>query len=503
MNLAHSRGIFYLKCLSYVALVAIVFYSYSAWIRYRSIYEQLEGIRLTQSSTVEEAKSRDYECKALQEKLDRLKTSHGNEMAEALAEANTLNATFKSIGYPNFPTGRLDGAEDIVVVIKTGATELHKTLPIQLITTLTHAPNHLLFSDHEDQIAQYKVQDALDEVSDGMISGNKDFELYLDQKDAMALGQSPEYLEFKGGWELDRYKNIHMMKKAWKQKPNAKWYLFIDSDSYVMLSNLLTYLRDLDHTKKLYMGDVTQVNGVDFAQGGTGYVISHGAMEHVMQEDPDMPHNFEQMARDNCCGDYVIGEVMRAHGISLTNTNPNFCGEGPARIGFLPKNHCQPILTMHHMRPAEISDMWTFERNIAQSDRYILYQDLFDHFVYPNLRSDRKQWDGLSPIHGATVDVPSDLLKKTLSKEEKRQKIWDFCEKTCKEKEEHECMQFQVWHEECKIFNGIVFGYKLPVTKDDRDDYRGGWLMDRIEKVKNITCEQPKKSWPQDVASSA
>ena len=495
MRPAHTRYSFYLKGLPYIALVATAFNSYFAWIRYQSIYEQLESSGATSSSAVEEVKSPDFEYKVLQE-IERLKTTHSNK---------TLNATFKDIGYTNFPAGRLAGAEDVVVVIKTGATEMYKALPIHMTTTLAHTPNYLLFSDHEQQIAQYKIQDALDEVSEGVISGNKDFELYLDQKQFMSLGQSPEYLELKGGWELDKYKNIHMMKKTWKQRPNARWYLFIDADSYVMLSNLLPYLRGLDHTKRLYMGDVYKINDLDFAQGGTGYVISHGAMQHIMREDPDMPHKFEQMAKDSCCGDLVIGEVMKAHGIALSKTYPNFCGEGPARIGFLPENHCQPIITMHHMRPSEISDMWTFERHLAKPNRYILFQDLFDHFIYPHLRDDRNEWDGMSPIHGAVAELPSELLerKEKLFEEEKREKIWDFCKKTCQEKGENECMQFQVQKEECKIFSGIALGYKIPVTRDDRENFRSGWLMERIEKVKNMTCEQPKKSWPQDVVFGA
>ena len=506
MTPAHTRSTFYSNALPYIALVTIAFYAYFAWIGYRSLYKPLESNPSTHIPAVEEVNSQNSEYKVLQEKLDRLKTSHGNEMAESLAQIDALNTTVKDNGYINFPAGPLDGAEDVVVVIKTGATEIYRTLPIHLTTTLTHTPNHLLFSDHEQQIAQYKIQDALDEVSEGIISGNKDFELYLDQKKFMALGQSPEYLELKGGWELDKYKNIHMMNKTWKQNPNAKWYLFIDADSYVMLSNLLPYLRGLDHTKRLYMGDVYEINNLKFAQGGTGYVISHGAMRHVMQEDPDMPYKFEQMAKDNCCGDYVLGEVMKAHKIVLSETYPNFCGEGPARIGFLPENHCQPVVTMHHMRPSEISDMWTFERRLARSDRYILFQDIFDHFIYPHLSDHRNEWDGMSPIHGAVVDLPSDLLEekgKELSKEVKREKLWKFCEKTCKEKGEHECMQFQIQKEECKIFKGIALGYKLPMTRDDTEDFRSGWLMDRIEKVKNITCEQPKKSWPQDVVSGA
>lgn len=467
----------YFKILLCLAFVTVAFNFYFAYVRHENSHEPFNN---------------DNEARA-----------------ESLRQSYMLNASHnvESNGYTHLPTGNLITAEDIVIIVKTGATEIYRALPIQLATTLTHFSNRLFFSDHEQQIAQYHIQNALDEVSESIISGNKDFELYLNQKKLIALGQSPEKLELKGGWELDKYKNIHMMKKTWQQKPSAKWYLFIDADSYVMLSNLLPYLRNLDSSRKLYMGDVYVINDLKFAQGGTGYVISHGAMQHVMQQDPDMPANFETMAKDNCCGDYVIGAVMKKHGISLSETYPNFCGEGPGRIGFLPKNHCQPVVTMHHMIPSEISDMWTFERHLARSNRYILFQDLFDHFVYPRLSDQRSEWDGLSHIHGAVVDLPSGLFEgkeNDLSKEDKREKIWDFCKKTCEEKGENECLQYQINKEECKIFKGVALGYKLPETRDDREEIRSGWMMERIEKIlKNITCEQPKKSWPKNVISGA
>ena len=520
MNFAYARPTSHSKGLSYIALVVIVFCSYSVWIWYRGVHEQLESIHSAHSLAVAEAKSRAFEYDSLQEKLEQLKASHSTEIAEALSQIDTLNATSTDTGYARFPDRYLDGGEDVVVIIKTGATEIYKSLPIHLATTLTHTPNHLLFSDHEQQIAQYKIQDALDEVSDWTMQ-NKDFELYKDQKQSMATGQSPEYLELKGGWELDKYKNIHMMKKTWKQRPNAKWYLFIDADSYVMLSNLLPYLRGLDHTKRLYMGSPAVVKSTNFGHGGTGYVVSHGAMQYVMQEDPDIPHKYEQMAKDNCCGDYVFAEAMKAHGIELSFTNPNFFGEGPAKIDYDAPKHCQPLITMHHMRPSEISDAWTFERNFAQPDRYILFQDVFNHFVYPHLREYRNEWDNMGGKYGDVENLPKDLFKpkmetrydeaknetvmeeRELSKEEKREKVWKFCEKSCRDKGQSGCMQFRVWKEECKLHNRVTLGNKVPVTWGDKEEYNSGWLMERVEVVRKMKCEQPKKGWPQSAVSGA
>lgn len=462
------------RFLPHIAIATILLNSYFAWIQYRNIKQPKEPEFSVDSQPIE-----------------------------------TTQTAVNNNGYINFPSSTLEGAEDLVLVFKTGATELYKSLPVHLSTTLSHAPNHLFFSDHEQRIAQYKIQNALDQVSPDTIEGNKDFELYEVQNEFMALGQSPEYLGLKGGWDLDKYKNIHMMKKTWEQRPNAKWYLFVDADTYVMMAGMLYYLRSLDHTKPLYLGDAYEINNLKFGQGGTGYVISHGAMKAVMESEPNMPRNHEAMAKDNCCGDYVLGEVMKEHGITLSETYPNFCGEGPGRIGFLPKNHCQPVVTLHHMLPSEISDMWTFERHVAGPGRYVLMQNIFEHFVWPYVVSNRTAWDGMSPIHGWPVDIPTTIFdgdkKKGLSKQEKMDILWAFCERTCKEKGEDECMQFQIEGEaKCRHYDGMAMGYAIPSTREDRDDFRSGWLVDRIEKtIRNIQCTQPDANWPKSVIRGA
>lgn len=192
MASGHIRSIFCFNILPFVALVTIAFNVYIVFIRHKSLPKPLNH--------------------------------YSNEKPTSFAQIIASNTTFKINGYTHFPAGKLADTEDVVIIVKTGATEIYRALPIHLTTTLTKIPNYLLFSDHKQQIAQYKVQDALDEVSEDIMLGNEDFDLYFEQKKLIALGQSPEKLELKGGWNLDKYKNIHMMKKTWQQKPHAKWY---------------------------------------------------------------------------------------------------------------------------------------------------------------------------------------------------------------------------------------------------------------------------------------
>ena len=52
-------------------------------------------------------------------------------------------------------------ADEVVVVVKTGATEAYTKLPTQLLTSLRCVPNLLLVSDLEQDISGYHLHDVL------------------------------------------------------------------------------------------------------------------------------------------------------------------------------------------------------------------------------------------------------------------------------------------------------------------------------------------------------
>lgn len=455
---------------------------------------------------------------------------------------SSIQTTGQALGYANFLDGQVPpvnglSMNDVVVIIKTGATEAYKALPIHLSTTLTHTPNVLLFSDHNQTMGQYQIQDALDEVTPDILENNGDWQLYKDQKQYMAVGQSPEFLELEGGWELDKYKNLHMLSKTYKQRPDAKWYLYIDADSYVLMHNLLRYLSTLDASQKLYLGSATYINDTPFAHGGTGYAISHGAMQHIMQREPDIARQYDQHARENCCGDYVLGRAFKDHGIELSWISPTFQGDPPYMFEMDAERYCQPLVTMHHMRPADIGRVWEFERRLARPGQYILHQDVFEEFVYPYLKDERWDWDCMSGERGEIRELPKDTWKvegeeeeeeaeeeeeekqeeeqeqeqekqenkarlkknkkkktKGLSPFERKKRTFEACKKICRDKDD--CVMFRIWREECKIDWHLALGYKVPVSRDDNEEYRSGWMMDRVEGMRRARpCKQPEEGW--------
>jgi hypothetical protein len=59
------------------------------------------------------------------------------------------------------PCRELPGANDTVVILRTGSTEIADKLPVHLSTTLNCYPNHLIFSDHEEIFQGENIIDAL------------------------------------------------------------------------------------------------------------------------------------------------------------------------------------------------------------------------------------------------------------------------------------------------------------------------------------------------------
>jgi hypothetical protein len=72
----------------------------------------------------------------------------------------------------------LPGANDTLVVMRTGSTELQDKLPIHLATTLLRYPDSIIFSDYEENFENRHVIDALESVDSHLKETSPDFELW-------------------------------------------------------------------------------------------------------------------------------------------------------------------------------------------------------------------------------------------------------------------------------------------------------------------------------------
>ena len=259
---------------------------------------------------------------------------------------------------------------DVVIVVKTGATEAFQKIPAQLLTFLQCAKDDvLIFSDMEQEIGGHHIYDCLDNVAEKTKVDNPDFDLYNTQKEYRLVGGEVSSLSNRGrdAWILDKYKNIHTAQKAYRMRPNKSWYFFIDADTYIVWSNFFQWLKRLDPSEKLYLGSKVDIGVPPFAHGGSGYLLSSAAMAELVGKDAvEVAARYDANAIGACCGDQELARILFEKNVNATNVRPMINGDRPRSLPFGPAQWCQPLITLHHVSPEEINDMWQFEQ---QRDR--------------------------------------------------------------------------------------------------------------------------------------
>lgn len=265
-------------------------------------------------------------------------------------------------------------AEDVVVGVKTGATVGAELALAQARTSLRCAKNVIYFSDLEQEIEGIHFHDALKSIHPTVMENNPDFDFYHQQKDlwqtqhnvtAMMRAKHPTKEGQLAAWELDKYKNVHMVEETWAMVPDKKWYIFIDADTYVLWSSLLLWLSKLDPSRKTYAGSEVNQEGQRFAHGGSGYVLSHATMYEYTVTHKGTAAIFDPRIRNYCCGDLVLGMALEEQGNDVQEVWPLITGESQWTMPFGPEYWCHPQFTLHHMGISEMKSLSEFEEKRA------------------------------------------------------------------------------------------------------------------------------------------
>ncbi|XXG96377.1 hypothetical protein Hte_002659 [Hypoxylon texense] len=386
---------------------------------------------------------------------------------------------------------------NILVVVKTGATESYARIPTQLVTVLRCLPDFLLFSDLEQNIAGYRVYDSLDAVTRDVQEGNPNFDLYrrqqacpVDQQSCNAdadEGNSGRQ-EQRRGWELDKYKNIHIAEKTYRLRPSYDWYLFIDADTYVLWRNLVQWLRKLGDpwNTKYYIGSATLIDDFSFAHGGSGYILSQATMWNLVGNHAGVANSYDMTAKNSCCGDYVLGLALNETinvGVSFAEFEKRFYELSPSPGP--PRHH--PVV--------------------------LRFKDVYHEFVEPKLSVRRDDWDNLSEDEGVLYLDPKAehaQWQKDRAKKLDRQisvpavemdahKSFEHCRKLCDSIAK--CFQFSFHDGICAYSKSFTLGKPKPTEKMEKTEKDGqrwtsGWNVRRIQDwvEKQGSCKEPV--WP-------
>lgn len=261
---------------------------------------------------------------------------------------------------------------NIAIAVKTGATEAVDRIPMLMHTALRCAQNVMIFSDLEEDIDGYHLHDAIANIPNSVMEGNPEFDFYRQLKDAQKYGQIKEMLGDArnprtptelAAWTLDKYKQLHILEDLYAKHPDKDWYMMVDADTYIVWPNLLMWLNQLPdpHTEKLYLGAPVQIGDSVFAHGGTGMLISQAAMYELTVVNKGIAASWDRPLLHECCGDLAIGRAFEKMGIPIDSAWPTMNGRKPLDLPFGPTHWCEPVVTMHHVRPNEVNDITNFE----------------------------------------------------------------------------------------------------------------------------------------------
>ncbi|KAI0598687.1 hypothetical protein F4775DRAFT_553898 [Biscogniauxia sp. FL1348] len=393
----------------------------------------------------------------------------------------------------NFPE-----LSNVLVVVKTGATESYAKIPTQLMTNLRCVDDFLMFSDMRQRIAGFDIHDSLEAVLPEAKEGNDIFDLYRQQQNCPIDQESCNVLHdhtSSKGWHLDKYKNIHMAEKAYAIRPKYDWYFFIDADTYVVWSNLSQWLRGLDPKKELYMGRIMTYNDFPFAHGGSGYILSQAAMHRFVGLHQNTANRFDTQIKNSCCGDHMLAVALKeTTGIEPSQTWPAMNDEKPRNLKIGSEEWCKPVVTLHHMNSEDISSFWEFEKQFYHNQssslarqRPLLFRDIYEEFLAAKIQPKRQDWDNRSDDVQyldveAEYSVPqmSHVKRDGLSPvEANAHKSFEHCQKMCDEV--NDCLQFSYHDGICSYHRGISLG--KPTKRSDKESERwtSGWAVDKID----------------------
>ena len=297
--------------------------------------------------------------------------SNTNQNAKSNAD-NDQNSQDRPVCPP------LPGMEDVLVVLKTGVTEALDKVPVHFQTTLRCVPNYVIFSDHDEEIAGVRIHDALRNMPDENLKQSiPDFNIYnrirsmgragLAQEDFSDVANSALGKPDNPGWKLDKWKFLPMVMGTYKHKSDAKWYVFMEADTYFVWGSLLAWLEHFNPEDPLYIGTETQIADVIFAHGGSGFVVSNPAMKRVVDEYSVKSNEIHAYTASHWAGDCVLGKILLDVGVPLHFSWPMLQNTAVAELDefspdFYRRPWCYPAVAFHHLSALDIQSLWEFEQ---------------------------------------------------------------------------------------------------------------------------------------------
>lgn len=410
-----------------------------------------------------------------------------------------LNATISGSYCDAIPDGFF---EDVQIIMKTGTSEVHDRLATHLLSNSQCVPDLLIFSDAALRMGPYQIHDALDSLPTSYTETVPEFSLWRDLQGALAEGHqlSSVNIDFRRAWTLDKYKFLPMVDKTFALAPNKKWYFFVEADTYVFWGNFARWIRQLDPERPRYLGIPMLHGDVLFAYGGAGYLLSSAAMRKLLIDNrppgADKPGStqFGVDLQHLCCGDTGLALALRKVGIEMTSYWPMLNGHNWVDVPYGWGQWCHPLVTLHHMKPEDLTHMMEIELSREDPAAPFLMEDLFNATVGQELPTERRDWDVKDDEILTRWNEYDDQERFEAGtwRDDVQQNSYsskESCQRACEERAD--CVQWSYRGYKCGM--GRVFRLGKPTPPAGSKQFFTGWIPSRIDQLREDTpCKGPK-----------
>lgn len=276
---------------------------------------------------------------------------------------NTTTTTSLCASFPTHLTSLIQP------VLKMGHGENPSQIAAQLSTTSScFSPSDLLiFSDLDQPLAGgHHAIDILAYLPPAYHDRNPDLDSYRALRALLEDGGEVEKDNdptAKTGWKTDKYKFLLLIERAWAMKPGRAWYVFYETDTYLVWDNVFRLLSLLDPAAPVYLGSPSPGReGTFFANGGPGFILSRAAMVRLLSWGGEsLVTRGMDMVKGDCCGDSVLGWMLWEAGVGVSGLFPMFspwAGEGTP---YTERAWCQPVVSLHKTGVAGVEGLWRWE----------------------------------------------------------------------------------------------------------------------------------------------
>jgi hypothetical protein len=266
-------------------------------------------------------------------------------------------------------------SKDIVLVMKTGASEINKRLPVHFNTTFRCIQDYIVFSDVAQEFQGLPIYDSLDDLHLYVKDNQKDFAYYRELQVAAKNGTDVTGYNTQAAWDLDKWKNVPILRKALAMRPEAKWFLFVDADTAVTWTNVFTWISKMSYRKPYYIGAQIWIGDIEFAHGGSGYLVSQAAAQKVAAASEEKMKEWMNFVNGKCCGDMVIGKVFKDVEVPVVRAWPNINGETPESLDYTINHWCYAAMSWHHMSDQQMREMYRYDQEqMGKTVRFFNYE---------------------------------------------------------------------------------------------------------------------------------